>query len=185
MTYDTNSTLVTNTAPYDTHIPFTVHLRVVPYGGGGRRLAMIRSLQMTAKFIEDDLLGAGWNIATPVAFKPQSGNTSATITLQGFFSRDEIGTETTDVPNQTTTTDVSVISAGTVPGERTALISGNKGGSLSWGQHTKPFLDVLANYLKTQLETDSAVIGGAATVDSMTIMGVKFGRRARSFPPPL
>lgn len=181
MAYDTNSSQVNSFGPHNTHIPFVVHLRIAP-AGDGRRGVRVRDMQSTARMIEDDLTDAGWNIATPVAFKPQFGQSSAEINLVGFFERDEAGSEPSDVPNFAPVTDVQVIADGTVPGEKTALVTGNVGGSLSWGQDTVSMLDTLVSDLKTALTVDSAIIGEVATFERIEIMGVKYGRGGRSFP---
>lgn len=183
MTYDTNSTQGDpNVTPYDTQMPFTAYIRVVPFSGQGRRLANVRDLQNIARMIQVDLVNAGWNIATPVAFTPQFGHETARITLVGFIKRDEGGTDPSDVPNFVPTTDVQIFNTGTVPGEKTSLISGNVGGSLSWGQDTSPTLDVLVSDLKNALISDSSVIGESATIDRIDLMGVTYGKGGRSFP---
>ncbi len=183
MAYDTNSTQPqTNSAPMNTQIPFTAYLRVVPADGDGRRMVKVRDQQLTAKLIEDDLVDAGWNIATPVAFKPQFGAKQAEIIVEGFFERDEVGSEPSDVPNFQPVTDTAVITAGTVPGEKTAVVEGNVGGSLSWGQDTTTQLDTLCDDLRTALTIDSDQIGEVALIERIRIMGVDYGAGGRSFP---
>lgn len=183
MSYDTNSTQGDpNVTPYDNQMPFKAFLRVVPYSGGGRRLAGVRDLQNTARMVENDLVAAGWNIARPVAFTPQFGHETARITVVGFIQRDEIGSEPEDTPNFAPTTDVQVFNSGTVPGEKTGLVTGNVGGSLSWAQDTVAKLDTLVSDIKNALTLDSSVIGEVATIDKIELMGVTYGMGGRSFP---
>ena len=186
MSYDTNSTQAApNVTPYNTQIPFSACLRVVPYSGGGRRLASTRNLQLLAKFVEDDLVAAEWNIAIPVAYKPQYGNTSAQITLEGFVERDEESGTTAppaDVPNFAPVADVQIMANGTIPGEKTALVTGNVGGSLSWGQNTTATLDTLVSEIVAALKADSVMIDEVVTIDRITVMGVAYGRGGRSLP---
>jgi hypothetical protein len=179
--YDTNSTQYSSDnghifGPSDTQIPFTAYLRVVPVENQGRRMVTVRDLSQTARMIEDDL--SGWNIAKPVSYNLQFGNSTGRITINGIIVRDNVS-----VPNFRPADPVNKISSGTVPGERTQVFNGDAGGgNLSKGQDTSAQLDVLAAEIKTALEADSDIIGENATVDNMLVMGVKYGRGGRSFP---
>ncbi len=183
--YDTNSTLGQPVfGPRDTQIPFTVTCRIVTAESGGRRMTTQRSGQMTANMVQSDLIDAGWNIATPVAYVPAFGSSTARITLNGFFVRDVGGTDQTDdlsvfVPTEP----VTKIASGTVPGEKTSIITGDGGGgNLSYGQEPVAQTNTLVYELINSLQMDSSLIGTVAIIEKIDLMGVKYGKDARSFP---
>jgi len=159
-------------------VPFRVYLREVPTESGGRRWVTIRDLQKTAHIIETELVAAGWNIATPVPFKPQFGQKPAEITLNGFVARPD---EEYPVEHQTTT--VEVIHSGTVPGERTALTAVQPGGgSLSYGQEPSDNVENLAFAIMNSLIIDSTFIGESATIEKIEVNGIMFGYGSRTMP---
>ena len=118
-------------------IPFTAHIRVVPDLATGKRWSLYRNLEKIALRVEEDLSNVtGLNIATPVAFTPQFGDYSARLTIVGFYeqSRLENGTSRDGRLNTAPTTNIDEIHSGTDPDEKTAVINGNRGGSLAAGQ---------------------------------------------------
>lgn len=185
--YNVNSTLGQPIfSPKDTQFPFEVTCRVIPEESQGRRLVRYRSGEMTTQMLQNDLLNAGWVLASPFTFVPAYGNKSAYIKFRGFLSRDVGGTDQTDdVPPFKPTSQVTKIHSGTVPGEKTAEILGDPGGgNLSYGQEPVPTLNELYLVLVAALEADSTLFGTAVTIERVDLMGVVFGKGARSFPQP-
>lgn len=183
--YNVNSTLgqpLFN--PKDTQIPFEITCRVIPDEGQGRRMVSYRSGELTTSMLQNDLVDAGWTLGTPFSYVPAFGNKTACIKFRGFFVRDVGGTDQTDdVPNFKPTSEVTKIHTGTVPGEKTDGILGDPGGgNLSYGQEPVPTLDDVYIDLITALEGDSALFGTVVTIERVDLMGVVFGKGARSFP---
>lgn len=159
-------------------VPFRAYLREVPVEGGGRRWTQIRDLQKTAHIIETELVAAGWNIARPVAFKPQFGNKTAEIVLNGFVGRPDA-----DYPVEAQTTTVNIIHTGTVPGEKTALVTKDPGsGNLSYGQEPSDNVESLAFAIQNALTLDSTYIGESAIIERLEVNGIMFGLNARTMP---
>lgn len=119
-------------AQLETFIPFVAHVRVVPDQATGKRWSYYRNLEKIALRVEDDLVTANFNIATPVAFTPQFGDFGARLTIVGFVEKSRI-TDNRSV--EAPTTNVNLIHSGTDPDEKTALINGNRGGTLAEGQN--------------------------------------------------
>jgi len=134
------STSPTQPAPWgartNTFVPFTVHIRIVPDRATGKRWSLWRNLEKISLRVENDFVAAGLNIATPVAFTPQVGDFSARLTIIGFLERSQLsiadGGDGRKVESPTTSIDF--IHSGTDPDEKTALVDGNRGGSLSEAQ---------------------------------------------------
>lgn len=114
-------------------VPFVARVRVVPNLGTGKRTTYFRNLEKIALRTEQDLLDAGFNIATPVAFTPQFGDYEAHLTIVGFYEYSRISDGRF---NQAPTTDIEVIHSGTDVDEKTSKVSVNRGGSLSEAQDT-------------------------------------------------
>jgi hypothetical protein len=124
-------------AQNEVFIPFVARVRVVPDLATGKRWSYFRNLEKIALRTENDLVAAGFNIATPVAFTPQFGDFEAHLTIVGFVEKQRISANPTTDPdrlNAAPTTNIDEIHSGTDPDEKTAVINGNKGGSLSAGQ---------------------------------------------------
>lgn len=182
---DTNSTQGYPVfGPRDTAVPFETTLRVVPAESQGRRMVSVRSGQLTAKMIEDDLVNAGWNIATPVTYVPAYGNNTAKVKVRGFVSRDVGGTDQTDdVEVFQPASQIYRFANGTVPGEGTSQIAGyTGGGNLSFGQEPSAETDTQVYNLITSLGIASSLIGTVAIIEKVELAGVKYGKGARSFP---
>ncbi len=133
------STTPTQPAPWgarsNTFIPFTAHIRIIPNHATGKRWSLWRNLEKIALNIELDLVAAGLNIATPVAFTPQVGDFGARLTVVGFLERSQLqGTAGDDRSPVPPTTNIDLIHSGVDVGEATGLIDGNRGGSLSEAQ---------------------------------------------------
>lgn len=182
-------------AQNEVFIPFVAYVRLIPELGSGKRATMVRSLQKQARriqqsieaAIDDNLLSPSINIASPVAFTPQFGNYTARATIVGFVETDRNADE--KVP----TTNIDEIHSGTDQGEKTALIDGNKGGSLAAGQDTQAYLDAEVTLLRQALAdalNPSVNPGARIAFDLIDIVhieynGVKYGVKAfggRSFP---
>ena len=102
----TTTTQVTPRAAQDEiHIPYVIHIRIVPDLAQGKRWSHFRNLEKKALRVEQDLLAAGFNIATPVAFTPQFGDFGARLTIIGF---DQLSASS-DGDNAAPTTDIQVI----------------------------------------------------------------------------
>jgi hypothetical protein len=162
------------------HVPFKAYLRVVP-DKDGRRWTSVRDLQKLAQFIEDELVASGWNIATPVAATTQFGDSTARITLIGFVAYD--ADARLNIPP---TDSVNLIHSGTVPGEKTAPISGDPGGgNLGLSQDPTASVDAEVALLIADLEgatSGSAYIGTVALIEVIEYNSVVYGRGGRSLP---
>lgn len=134
------STTPTQPAPWggrdNTFIPFTAHVRIVPDRATGKRWSLWRNLEKIALRVEDDLVSAGLNIATPVAFTPQIGDFSARLTIVGFVEKSQVSVNDGGDGRkpEAPTTNIDLIHSGTDPDEKTDLIDGNRGGSLHEAQ---------------------------------------------------
>ncbi len=120
----------------ETFVPFVAHIRVVPNLGTGKRWSLFRNLEKTALRVEEDLIDANFNIASPVAFTPQFGDFGARLTVVGFVGKTRLISSSSDDERlvEPPTTNIDLIHSGTDVGEQTALIDGNRGGSLSEAQ---------------------------------------------------
>jgi len=159
------------------HVPFRAYVGVVP-ATDGRRMTHQRDLAKTAGLAENDLEASGFNIAKPVAYTAQVGQSPARLTIIGFIDVSRART-----PNEPPTTLPRLIHSGTVPGEKTAVTEGPTGGSVSWGQEPLLKIDQEVAWLKNALESASDYI---AEVFFIEYNGVKYGaeynRRFRSWP---
>jgi len=159
------------------HVPFRAYVGVVPVTDG-RRGTHLRDLAKIAGLVESDLELSGFNIATPVAYTVQFGQSPARLSIVGF-----IDVSRTRTPNEPPTTFPRLIHSGTVPGEPTAVTSGPSGGSTSWGQEPILKIDQEVAWLKNALESSSDYI---AEVFFIEYNGVKYGaefkRRFRTWP---
>lgn len=130
--YSTSSDQPTpGNAQLETYIPFVAHIRVVPDRATGKRWSYYRNLEKIALRVEDDLDAANFNVATPVAFTPQFGDYGARLTIVGFVEKSRVAD---DRSVEAPTTNIDLIHSGTDVGEETALINGNRGGTLAEGQ---------------------------------------------------
>ena len=173
-------------AQNEMHIPFVARVRVVPNLATGKRWSYFRNLEKIALRAENDLVAAGLNIATPIAFTPQFGNFEAHLTIVGFVQKSRISANPTtepDRPNAAPTTNIDLIHSGTDPDEKTALIDGNRGGSLSEGQDP-------TDRVETEVVELRALLGAATNqFDEQDVIhieynGVKYGLKkigGRSF----
>jgi hypothetical protein len=165
------------------HIPFVVHVRVVPDSAQGKRLSYFRNLEKIALRVEQDLEAAGFNVATPVAFTPQFGDYGSRLSIIGF---DQVSA-TNDGDNAAPTTDVRVIhsqGAGINPDEPTAVVAGNRGGSLDWAQDPTAVVDARVAHLVTTLLAASPQLA-ARDIVHVEYNGVKYGMKKqgmRSLP---
>ena len=182
--YNTNSTMGQPLfSPKDTQYPFEITCRVIPEEGQGRRMVSYRSGEMTTQMLQNDLVDAGWTLGTPFTYVPAFGNKSAYIKFRGFLRRDIGSDPSDDVPNFKPTSQQAVIHPGTVPGEKTDEIIGDPGGgNLSYGQEPVPTLNDMYVNLVAAIEADSTLFGTQVTIERVDLMGVVFGKGARSFP---
>jgi hypothetical protein len=125
-------------AQNEVFVPFVARVRVVPNLATGKRWSYFRNLEKIALRTENDLTDVtGLNIATPVAFTPQFGDFESHLTIVGFVQKSRVSSNPTVDPdrlNTPPTTNIDEIHSGTDPDEKTALIDGNRGGSLAAGQ---------------------------------------------------
>jgi len=164
----------------ETFVPFVAHIRVVPDLATGKRLSYYRNLEKTALRVEDDLVDAGFNIATPIAFTPQFGDFGARLTIIGFTEKSRV-TDNRQVESPTTSIDL--IHSGTDPNEKTALIDGNKGGSLAAGQDPTNTVEMEVSELRMNLAAASTQFQ-IDDVIHIEYNGVKYGLKkqgGRSF----
>ena len=155
------------------HVPFKVFARIVP-ANDGRRFTKVRDSEKIASFIESDLQEAGFNIAIPVAYTPQMGQNPARVTIVGMLA-----VYRSEHPILPPTTDSTVIHSGTVPGEKTAKVTGPMGGSLSWGQEPIDEINDGVKWLKENLEAASSHLNDIYRIE---YSGVRFGEEFKSFP---
>lgn len=189
----TTPTQVTSTAAQDAvHIPYTVHIRITPDLAKGKRMSHFRNLEKKALRVEQDLLAAGLNIATPLAFTPQFGDFGARLTVIGF---DQISA-VADGDNAAPTTDIRVIHSqgdGIEPDEPTAIVVGNRGGSLYEAQDPTAVNDARAAVListmlaaaTTVTLTNTTLRFEARDIVHIEYNGVKYGMKKqglRSLP---
>ena len=171
-------------AQVETHVPFTAHVRVVPDLATSKRVSLWRNLEKVANRVEDDLLAAGFNIATPVAFTPQLGDFGARLTVVGFVEKSRLApTAGDDRKVEAPTTNVDYIHSGTDPEEKTALVDGNRGGSLAAAQDPTDVVNSEVAELRTLLEA-SSVQFQLHEVTHIEYNGIKFGLKkigGRSF----
>lgn len=167
-------------AQVEAHIPFVAHVRVVPDLATGKRWSLYRNLEKVSIRVEDDLLDAGFNIATPIAFTPQFGDYGARLTIVGFVEKSRL-TDSRKI--EAPTTNIDLIHSGTDPDEKTALIDGNRGGSLSEAQDPTATVEAETAELR-------ALLAAATTqfdlndVTHIEYNGVKYGLKkigGRSF----
>jgi hypothetical protein len=160
------------------HVPFKAFALLVPSHKDGKRFVYYRDMEKAANIIEADLINAGINIAQPVAFTPQFGQTPARVTIYGFIEIDR-----TRSPNSPPTTYPHLIHSGTDPGQKTSVVSGPTGGSVSWGQSVHERIDEEVAWLKNALESASERISSIFFIDYNGVKyGAEFKRRYRSFP---
>ena len=178
------------------YVPFVAHVRLVPNLGTGKRADMLRNLQKAAKRAEtsiqnatdNNLFSRPINIASPIAWTPQFGDYSARLTIIGFVELDTV----TDRHNAAPTTNVNIIHSGTDQGEKTSVVHGNHGGSLSEAQDPTAAVVSEASALRLDLavalstSTNTPGLPGFVIQDIMHIeySGVKFGTKkqgGRSF----
>lgn len=157
-------------------VPFKIEARAVPSVEKGRRVERIRSLEKIAQKVEDALQGdtnfVNNGMAREVAFSPQFGQFWDKVTVIGFWRR----SPTPEKP----AADVVVIHSGTAPKEKTASITGNKGGSLNWGQEptaqtTSDLRDLLQAF---ESALTNAGISGLVEIKMVDFNGIKFGTTA-------
>lgn len=161
----------------DKQVPFTVFAHypssVVESVGFRRRFEVYRDLEKGSIRIEDALLDAGFNIATPVAFTFQMAQIPARYTIVGYASEaDLLGTAAGDpVVDPGLEPDSKLIHSGTIDGEKTAVtepFQGNQG----WGDDPTDTNRSYALTLKSAME--SAVPN--LRIFYMEINGVKYGQ---------
>lgn len=163
------------------HVPFVARIRLVPKRGTGKRFDVWRNLEKASLRVETQLLAGNWNIATPIAFTPQFGDFEAHLTIVGFRPKSR---NTDDRRVVAPTTDVTEIHSGTDPGEKTATVLVNKGGSLSKGQDPVSVVDSEARELVDALGSATTVFG-VEDIMHVEYNGVKYGVKklgGRSFP---
>jgi hypothetical protein len=168
----------------ETHVPFVAHIRVVPNLSTGKRWSLYRNLEKVSLRVEDDLLAAGLNIATPIAFTPQLGDFGARLTVVGFVEKSRLApTAGDDRKVEAPTTNIDLIHSGTDPDEKTALIDGNRGGSLSEAQDPTAVVEAEVTELRALLDSASTQFQ-LHDVVHLEYNGVKYGLKkqgGRSF----
>lgn len=167
-------------AQEDVYIPFIAHIRVVPDLATGKRWSLIRNLEKIALRVENDLVGAGFNIATPVPYTVQFGDFAARLTIVGFVSKSVVTDGRRTSPP---TTNIDLIHSGTDPNEKTGLIDGNRGGTLSEGQDPLPIIDTEVAELRAALDAASTLFD-LDDIIHVEYNGVKYGLKkqgGRSF----
>jgi len=166
------------------HIPYVVHIRIVPDLAHGKRMELFRDLEKKALRVEENLVTAGLNIATPVAFTPQFGDFTARLTIVGFDEK----SATDDGDNEAPTSDIEVIHSqgnGVLVDEPTDVVVVNRGGSLSAGQDPTATVSARVQALITAIlgAADASTPGRSiALFEAKDIVyveynGVKFGMK--------
>jgi hypothetical protein len=151
--------------------PFTAFARFVPNKGFGRRLEAVRDLEKQAQFVEDELLLAGLNIATPVAFTPQFQAVPARFTIVGFVDV-SVGSAAPDENAPPVTPTATVIHSGTAFGEATSVLTPPQGQQGHGDNPTAQNVTDVVN-LKSSLEAASPGLD----VFYIEYKGVKYGQQ--------
>lgn len=164
------------------HEPFIVYVKVVPNRGFGRRFEYYRDTERLALKVERELVDAGFNIATPVAWTPQFQNAPARLTIVGFVSRADSTSLTTDDNQNPMTPGVEIIHSGTIDGEKTAKMT-PVNGTQTWGDPPTSVNRSRVSALKSAIEAASTGID----IIYIDYNGVKYGQLPnkkgfRSFP---
>ena len=166
------------------HVPYIVHIRIVPDLSHGKRMELFRDLEKKALNVEENLVAVGLNIATPIAFTPQFGDFSARLTIIGFDEKSAVA----DGDNESPTSDIEIIhsqGAGVLVDEPTDVVVVNRGGSLSEGQDPTATVSARVQALITTLlsAADASTPGRAITlfeakdITHIEYNGVKFGMK--------
>lgn len=171
-------------AQVETHVPFVAHVRIVPDLATGKRWSYVRNMEKISIRVEDDLLAADMNIATPIAFTNQFGDYGSRLTIIGFVEKSRLApTAGDDRKVEAPTTNIDLIHSGTDPDEKTALVNVNRGGSLSEAQDPTAAVETETAELR-------ALLAGSTTqfdlndITHIEYNGVKYGMKkigGRSF----
>lgn len=171
-------------AQVETFIPFVAHIRVIPDLATGKRWSYYRNMEKISLRVEDDLLAAGLNIATPVAFTHQFGDYGSRLTVVGFVEKSRLAPSAGDDRKvEAPTTNIDLIHSGTDPHEKTAVINGNRGGSLSEGQDPTAVVEAEVVELRALLDAASTQYD-INDIVHIEYNGVKYGMKkigGRSF----
>lgn len=150
--------------------PFVAYARVTPDREDGRRFVYYRGLENAAQKVEEDLIDAGFHIATPIAFTPQFQQAPARLTIVGFVETTENSGTTEENNNPPVTPTAKIIHSGTVDGEKTSVqtpIQGNQG----WGDNPTAANQTNVMNLKADLEAASSGI----EIFYINYNGVRYG----------
>jgi len=141
-------------------------------------------MEKIALRVEDDLLAANLNVATPIAFTHQFGDYGSRLTIIGFVEKSRLApTAGDDRKVEAPTTNIDLIHSGTDPDEKTALIDGNRGGSLSEAQDPTAVVEAETAELRALLAAASTQFD-LNDVTHIEYNGVKYGMKkigGRSF----
>jgi hypothetical protein len=154
--------------------PFIVYGRIVPVIASGRRREFVHDMEKKAQMIETALLGAGFNLAIPVAFTPNFRQAPSRVTIVGF---DPVSSATT--PNTTPVIPThSVIHSGTVEGEKTSVLHSVQG-IQTYADNPTAANQAAVKTLKAAIEAAVATITPtppAFKIFYMEYNGVKYGQ---------
>ena len=167
-------------AQVETFVPFVAHVRIVPDLATGKRWSYHRNLEKISLRVEDDLIAAGFNIATPIAFTPRFGDYGSRLTVVGFVEKSRI---TDNRKVEAPTTNIDLIHSGTDPDEKTGLINGNRGGSLSEAQDPTSTVEAEVSELRVSLAAATTQFN-LNDVVHIEYNGIKYGLKkigGRSF----
>jgi hypothetical protein len=178
--------------------PFTVHFKIVPERGDGKRFEAQRSRQRFANLIHTDLVenfttgniaepggGQHWGIGgdassssmqrNSAAVKPQFGESPSTVTVVGFYEPDPLPADPL-TPYQ----EKQIIHSGTTHNQTSQ--SGPAAGAPGWEPSYEP--SAANRTLVSSLKTDLEAAISSVTIETMTIelQGIKWGRGGYHFP---
>jgi len=161
----------------DKQVPFIVYAHypssVVSTVGFRRRFEVYRDLEKGSIIVEDALLDAGFNIATPIAFTLQMAQAPARFTIVGFASEaDLLGTAAGDpTVDGGLKPETWLIHSGTIDGEKTEVKQPPQGNQ-SWGDDPTDTNRAYVATLKSALEAAAPGLN----IFYMEVNGVKYGQ---------
>lgn len=173
-----------------TQIPFTIHIKIVPSRGIGKKFDYIRAMQKTATDIYEQVAtnsqiqlpipGSGQRLSDSgkhggfstlsngMAAKPQIGQNPAQIMCTGFFN------PTTDTKNIPTNPPRPLIHAG-------QYIVGEAGSS-PWNDNQNAMIDNYCRDIKSIFESAATSIDQQASIYKLEVAGITYGYKSRHFP---
>lgn len=159
-------------------VPFIVYARIVPVVARDPHREYWHDMEKKAQAIEDALLNADFNIATPVAYTPSFRQAPARVTIVGFYDNSMNPSNPTFVPAEPLVPTATIIHSGTVEGEKTErMVPIN--GTQTWGDNPTAMNMAITKALKADIEAVVAAIPlktWAFNIFYMDVASVKYGQ---------